>query len=1040
MTSRKLPDFSRLLRFLDGCEVAIVTIPTHDTMKDIELFVRNRVEDLPIDEEEEREDLARQILAKSDSSFLWVRLVMDELEGVYGYDSIVEILQGIPEGMFPYYGRIVADMGNKKREQHVAKAILRWVMLATRPLSLLELSHALQLDINVQLPSVKSAIEGLCGQLVSVDVHTGLVQPVHATAREFVLSEEAGEFRIFRTQGHETIALTCLQLLVAPYMQPPRHRRMVAQKRGNPANLALADYAITQFSEHVVSASTESDKLLLALGRFLKTTVLTWIERIMLRKDVHRLYRTTKNLKAYLNRRAKYHSPLNHQVTIIEAWATDLTRIVSGFGRALTKDPSSIYFLIPPLCPTQSAVYQQFGKSPDGLSLSGYCRSEWSDCVANVHFEEETAAAIGCGNNLIAIGTASGKLDLYNSRSFQKESSIALESPVNVVHVDPLGSFLAVSSRRFVGVWETGGIMRWIQRVRHRFMLLYSSQDILIGVTTQGRSFRWDLITGELLHEQSYVYQDPNPSSHSQSSGGKAPTAASFSPGLELIALNYRNSPVCIFECSTGNLIGWAIDDNSRAAEQLVFNPNPEVGLLLVAYNESHLALYDSWSGTVVETAEAENHVILDSVTCSLDGRTFATVDVRGHLRVWDFESLTLLYHVLTPAHTFSLLQFTSDGLGLVHVVDHEMRVWSPSALVRKTMEEEASLSDQSPVLPVTEGQFERFQASKISTLIAHPSWPIVFAGNYNGEVVIYQASSGYTSSVLYSHDGIIIRCLAASRHNFVASADLHNNVQLWSFDPSKPSSCQAESQSLKIHLTSPVTQLLFDTSGELLLVSTIRSAQVYNVNDGACIGSQDFKDNERWIWKWFVVSTGDYRDHFLLMADSRITAYSVKEFSNAPSIICENPNGFAKTIIETIAHIPETLDIVIETQDQPYTLSSIFTLPPWNLPPAELSGTAISSQQSALFLGVNQGSKRLILLQPDSWVCSVDMTELKLQRYINHFFVPEEYGALTSNVHPVQTVDGDFTFCMYDKVVVVKGGLKFETKMSVAGQADDWK
>jgi WD40 repeat protein len=1037
MTSRKLPDMARLTRVLEGCEVAVVEIPMSDTMKDIELYIRSRIADLPIDEEEERENLARQILAKSDTSFLWVRLVMDELEGVYGYDSIMLILQGIPEGMFPYYARVVAEMGVKKREQHVAKAILRWVMLATRPLSISELSHALQLDINVHLPSAKSAIEGLCGQMVTVDLHTGLLQPVHATAREFILSEEAGEFRVWKAEGHETIALTCLRLLVAPDMQPPRHRRLLAQKRAKPSTSALTDYAITQFSEHVVNASTESDHILLALDKFLRTTVLTWIEKIMSRKEVHRLNRTTKNLKAYLDRRAKYHSPLNRHVNTIEAWATDFTRIVSSFGRALARTPNSVYFLIPPLCPTRSAMFQQFGKSSDGLILSGHRRLEWSDCVASIHFEEETAAAIGCGNSLIAIGMESGKVDLYNSRSFQKERTIETELSVDAIHFDPLGNFIAVSSRKFVGVWEVSGMTRWKKKIRNRCMLLSSSQDALTGITPQGRSFQWDINTGEFLHEQSYVYQDPESDTHAQASTGKAPSAASLSPGHELIALAYRNSPVCIFECSSGSLIGWAIDENHRAAEQLIFNPNPEVGLLLVAYNESHLALYDSWSGNIVESVEAESHVILNSVTCSLDGRTFATVDIRGHLRIWDFESLTLLYHVLTPNNSFSMLQFTSDGLGLVHVVDHEMRVWSPSALVRKTIEEEASLSDQSPVLRVTEGQFEKYQASKINTLIAHPSWPILFAGSCNGEVLMYQASSDYVPTTLYSHGDVVVRCLASSKHNVIASADLHANVQVRHFNPSNPESVQIEDLLLKLHFSSPVTQLLFDASGAYLLVSTTHSDHVYRIEDGSCVGSQDHQVDDRAARKWFILPEVNYCDHFLLVANVTIAAYSINDFSASPTVICETPSSFAATSIESVTHIPGTSNVVIETHDsQPHTLTSVYTLPPWASPmlqPAVITGISISPQQCAQFLGVNDASRRLVLLQPESWVCSVDLKELEWRQYMEHFFVPEEYGSLTSHVHPVQTVDGDFAFCMYDQVVVLKGGLKFQTQKALA-------
>jgi hypothetical protein len=66
-------------------------------------------------------------------------------------------------------------------------------------------------------------------------------------------------------------------------------------------------------------------------------------------------------------------------------------------------------------------------------------------------------------------------------------------------------------------------------------------------------------------------------------------------------------------------------------------------------------------------------------------------------LRSWESESLTSLYYVSTPNNSFSLLHFTSDSQAL-RVVDRELKV-APSVLVRKMIEEEASLSDQAPTL-----------------------------------------------------------------------------------------------------------------------------------------------------------------------------------------------------------------------------------------------------------------------------------------------------------------------------------------------------
>ncbi|SPO01575.1 uncharacterized protein DNG_04248 [Cephalotrichum gorgonifer] len=685
----------------------------HDVLHD-KLFIRNRIELLPIELEEDKESLTRRILAKSGASFLWSRLVMDELENVYGYETILEIIEGIPE--------------------------------------VPELSHALQLDIKVHLPSAKSAIEGLCGNLLCVDKQgDDVAHVIHNSTREFLLTDDAGDFKIARSQAHERMALVCLRLLVSPEMQPPKNRRLVNQKQPQRAPSLMLDYAITQFSEHVYFAPFESDDLLIALSDFLTSTVLSWVEKLAARNDLHRLIRTAKNLKAYLDRRARYRSP-RHYVKTIESWATDLSRLVTKFG-TLASSPQSIYFLIPPLCPISSSIYQQFGRVDDGLTLLGNRSENWDDCIATIAFENETPATLASGNNLLAVGFESGKIHLFNHGSFQKELEIEHDLSIDLLYFDPSGAFIAACSRKFVTLWDLEGNILWSVRIGARCLLLMSCSGYLLGVTGHGYVFKWQISTGDVLEQRSYEYQPPLSAGKVESALNKAPFAASISPGLDVLALAYRNSPVCLFDFESANFIGWAIDGNWRAPSQLVFNPNPDVGLLLVAYSESHLALFDSWSGGLVHCQEPEKPAILNAVSCSADGHTIATVDILGNLRIWDFESLSVLYHVLTPDRSFRLLNFTSDGFNLADIDDDKMRVWSPSALVRKNVEEEASTSDQASIIPVTEGQYELFRTSKLTAMEAHKVLPLVFVGNQTGQVLAYNSNDGQCMGVAYSHD-----------------------------------------------------------------------------------------------------------------------------------------------------------------------------------------------------------------------------------------------------------------------------------------------
>ena len=428
ITSRKIPELQRLHRSLEASvSITCIEVSAEDSTSDIDCYIQERVKNLANDLVGGKKDIAETLLRRSNTCFLWVRLVLDELEKVYTTESITQILQSVPEGMVPYYERTVRAMAENTLEKHVARAVLVWVVASSRNLFIPELSNALKLDINTILPSAKSAVEGLCGQLIFVDHQSGMVSLVHTTVHEFLLSESAGEFYIFKPRAHERIALTCLKLLSSGEMKPPRSQRILSQARKNQELSPLMNYAITQFSEHVYSASAETDEILLALDLFLKTNILSWIERVAQMGDLYPLIRVSRNLKGYLDRRAKYTSPLSSQVQIVNSWSTDLSRIATKFGSALLQDPSSIYFIIPPFCPLDSAIYKQFAKrpGPSGLSVVGHKENAWDDCVASVNFGEDSiAAAVSCGENLIAVGMESGDINFFNRKSCQKEGVI----------------------------------------------------------------------------------------------------------------------------------------------------------------------------------------------------------------------------------------------------------------------------------------------------------------------------------------------------------------------------------------------------------------------------------------------------------------------------------------------------------------------------------------------------------------------------------------------------------------------------------------
>ncbi|KAJ9160996.1 GPI inositol-deacylase [Coniochaeta hoffmannii] len=950
LTSRNIPDMTRLFRPLEASmAVAPIEIPLDNSMRDIERYIDSRIDTLPLTEESDRDELAKKILRRSNACFLWVRLVLDELQHVYSTVSILRVLQGIPDGMIPYYERTITTMAENRREKHIAKSVLLWVVTSSRKMTIPELSQALQLDIQENLPSAKSAVEGLCGQLVSVNQGTNKVEIVHSTVREFLLSEAAGEFQISKPLAHERIALTCLKLLSSREMQPPRGWH--GSTRPRPASSALLDYALTQFSEHIYGASSENDQLLLAMDLFFKTNILSWIERVTLKGDLHCLIRTSKNLKAYLDRRAKYHSPLSSQVKSIELWTTDLSRIVTEFGTALRQKESSIYFIIPPLCPSNSAVYRQFGKRPDGLAVVGYKSSTWDDCIAFMSLGEGKPVAASCGESLIAVGMGSGDVTLYNHQSCQKEGVLRNKWPVDIVYFTD--GHVAICTVKTLILQDLKGNTVWETRLRARCILLTSLGDMLYAVTQRGQVLRWSIRDGTLQQDQSFEYRNHDVDTDYNRLTSRAPAVASISPDMEILALGYRGGSVCLWDLQAVDFIGWARDEDDKLPAKMLFNPNPNINLLLVVYTNHDLALFETWSGSRVNFARPPKDAGVLSAACSADGRTFVTGDTLMQLQIWDFESLSLLYHLDAPFANSRILSFTSDGFSIVDVTDSGMRIWSPAALVRKEIAEDASASEDAVELAAATGQYEPLRSARITALCAHPAFPVVFAGKSDGQVIASNTKTGQQIAVLYTHpQAECVTELTVSRNNLIASSDGNGVVLVYKFDAKQLPAPDKTKLVLRTQSRDPVRQLCFSADSDYLLVSTALCNRVLAMSDSSPVGALPFEPQQRTAWHWLAPTGPEKARQFLLVRDHKLEAFSATAFpsrieGSQISLHYDIGDGTETAITSAVLHT-ETQTLVLDVRHESgFTSSSTMFL--FNLAgprnPTGTTGTKTSDQ-----------------------------------------------------------------------------------------------
>lgn len=1041
ITSRKISDMPKLHRSIEiTATVVCREVVPGDIMGDIESYVHERARNLPFARIDENEDLPSLLLQRANSCFLWVRLVLDELETVYSEESIFQVLESIPEGMVPYYERTVQTMSENKHEKHIAKGVLLWVVASSRQLTVTELSEALELDVGAKLNSASSAVTGLCGQLVCVNENSGLVDLVHPTVREFLLSEAAGDFFVSKAEANKRIALACLKLLSSQDFQPPRNRRQLA-RRSPRRTSPLGHYAAQYFSEHIYTSSTRDDEVLLALTRFLNSSILSWIELIALGADLHPLIRVSKNLKAYLIRRAKYRSSLSDQVRDIEGWATDLSRVATKFGQALLQSPAAIYYLIPPLCPANSPMARQVSNRADGLTLVGHVDTLWDDCISAVTLDDgDAAATVSCGERFIAVGMESGAINLYDVRSCQKQGVMLQKHPIDLIHFTD--DLMILSTTRTLATLELDGTIKWQVRIRFRCILLTSTTSSVVAVTQHGHVMKWDIITGALQEDQGFGYQSPEKDIADVPSA-KAPDSASLSPDMELLALGYRWGTVCLWEVQTEDLINSVRNADVNSAPVLLFNPNPNIDLLLVVYKQRELTLYETCNGDLVKRQSTLGVASIISVACAPDGRTLASIDTHGTLQIWDFESLNLMYQVATPATSFRTLQFSSDGSSIIDMGESSMRLWTPSILVRRNAEEDQSVSDDAPGLAAIEGGYEATSTARVTALCAHPLLPIILVGKPGGQVIAFDSRTGAEVCVVYSHpQNGLVRQIIVSKTNIVASSDINGVIQVWQLTAIPSRGEEAHRLMLEIHSKSRVRQVCFSTGGNYLLVAAAQSDTVYSIKDRSKVGMWKFDTRDRSTWRWLAVpglpAIGDREEEQFGLLDGRIlTLFSAPGFpapvANTRKIEVDYPREaeLGKAEIADVLLSGERQALVVHLRHMsgfvPSSTTFLFGLK--GTPTSDEGFRNLNSEfakRCRHFIGLVESSQSFLFVDVDWWLCSVDLRGLAKGQYTRHFLVPNEFISTAGQVMPVRTSDNSVGFCPPGGITVVRNGLNF--------------
>ena len=851
ITSRNTPEVEQGLGKLKST-VTHYEIQPEDTIGDLKIFVESKMDQLPADDEEGQLKMKNRILEKASGSFLWVSLVVQELEQTYSEEGAEEVLNEVPTDMDDFYAKMLENVPKNDRPRRLAKSIFMWTLSSLRALSLDEMQHAIKLDTGETVHHLDRTINAICGQLIYVD-QSRQVQTIHQTAKVWLLHQDVcPDMAIDKAPSHSRIAELCLRALAENLAKLTRFPRKRSAPSSLPSESELTDYACIFFSDHLQKCASENSKLWKSLWDFLHTNILSWIEQIARTGRINHITRTATNLQAYLVRRAKYLAPFSPEKEEMEAWINDLIRLSARFRTSLTMSPSSIHTLIPALCPTDSIISKTFASRPRGLVMDGLLDQTWPDCLGTIDYPNHLASAVAHGDQYLAVAVSDGAVFLYYRDALQALCSFSHGKRVTILAFSSEDQYLATASPRMIKVWKIESqTMLWTFNVAHQTLaMLFIDENTGLAAAAQGNCvITWDLQEG--IENKRWRWTDSIYQDGLHQKPRQPPGKALFSQDFKMLAACYRGLPVYLFDVENEYLIGCCSKERNEIAsgaethyaiDALAFNPNSEINVLIVSYGDGELAIFDIWSS---ELLHSMSYVFAHSLACSPDGRTLITGSSRGIIEIYEFagtqgENLSLIYRINAYEDGIRGIAFSSDSLRFADIRGSQFRIWEPAVLARSELDE-GSLSELSQAVTlapksvsILEGPIE----AEITTLTYEPSGSFVFCGKQDGTVVYSETQRASERGVLYRHAAnVAITYIAYNEErDLLATADESGRVIVKQLGFSKLE-YQLEASVGDIRSDESMVALLYNVSGTRILLHGTRSVEVWTV-EGEQVGT----------------------------------------------------------------------------------------------------------------------------------------------------------------------------------------------------------
>lgn len=299
VSSRNRFDIEQWLGHDDSHTKLSLELNAKNVSQAVDVYINRKVSDIISlkDDQVLRERVSDQLRRKSDGTFLWVALVIDELRYVLGGD-ILELLDEIPQGLTPFYDRMMKQIQRLRRRDHQRCLLtLSIAVVAYRPLHLLELQVVAGLQKDIKRLVDLEGVISMCSSFLTI--RENYIYFIHQSAKDYLITNASAIiFPAGSRQIHYDIFLQSLDNLsktlrrnIYGFQDPGAMIKDVENFRPDPDLLTALRYCGAFWLDHLCElgqspdnshALTDNERIL----AFFKNHFLHWLESLSLMGEV----------------------------------------------------------------------------------------------------------------------------------------------------------------------------------------------------------------------------------------------------------------------------------------------------------------------------------------------------------------------------------------------------------------------------------------------------------------------------------------------------------------------------------------------------------------------------------------------------------------------------------------------------------------------------------------------------------------------------------------------------------------------------------